>query len=168
MINARQLLAEYELGVVKELQLIEWACAILSGDDAIAKDQDLIRLAGLLPSVRAEIEMAGEYFRRLIQRHFPEFRLRSPEGVQLAREILKRRCEEYVDGRIAPYDLCALVSPIEQHFDFPVWLGNLYNACDWVEPSTKHEEVPYWLKRRRRPMEPPNKRLERTAEKRGG
>ena len=153
MINPCQLLVEYELGVAKDAKLIEWACEILLGDEMIAKDQDTITLAGLAPNVRAEIEMAGEYFRRLIQRYFPEFRLRSPEGAQLAREILRRRCEEYVDGRIAPYDLCALVSSIEQHFDFPVWLGNLYNACDWVEPSTKREEVLYLVEEAKRTRE---------------
>jgi hypothetical protein len=56
---------------------------------------------------------------------------------------LRRACERYLAGEIPPYDLCRLVSPIEQVFDFPRWLGNLYNACDWIEPETKREDVPH-------------------------
>jgi hypothetical protein len=143
MINPCQLLVEYELGVATDAQLIEWACEALLVDDTIAKDQVLIKLAALLPQVRSEIEIAGEYFRRLIAWHFPEFSLQSPEGLQLARAILKRRCEQYLQGLITPYELCSVVSPTEQHFDYPAWLGNLYNACDWVAPSTKREDVPH-------------------------
>ena len=153
MTNPCQLLVEYELGVVKDAQLIEWACEALSGDGAIAKDQVLVKLAALLPHVRSEIEIAREYFLELMERHFPEFSLQSPEALRLARAILKNRCEQYTQGRISPYELCLVVSPIEQHFDYPIWLGNLYNACDWVEPSTRREEVPHLIEEAKRAYE---------------
>jgi hypothetical protein len=57
------------------------------------KDPVLVKLAGLFPQVRSETELAAEYFREIIVRHFPEFSIQSPEGVRLARAILKRRRE---------------------------------------------------------------------------
>ncbi len=29
-----------------------------------------------------------------------------------------------------------MINPIEQIYDFPKWLGNIYNACEWIEPDT--------------------------------
>jgi len=100
-------------------------------------------LAGLLPQRTEEIESAGGRFREIIGRYFPEFSLRTPVGLQWARAIFKRRCNDYVHGRITPFALCRIVSPIEEYCDFPGWLGNLYDACDWIEPGTKREDVPY-------------------------
>lgn len=145
MTNPCRLLVEYELRVATDAQLIEWACETVSGDDAISKDHVLVKLAALLPQVRSEVERAGEYFRTLMSQHFPAFTLQSPEGdpVRLARDILRSRCEDYIEGRVTPYEFCAIVSPVEDHFDYPTWLGNLYNACDRVEPSTKRQDVPH-------------------------
>jgi hypothetical protein len=153
MTNPCQLLVEYELGIAKDAQLIEWAREALSGNDAIARDQVLVKLAALSSQFRPEAEMAGEYFRELIERHFSEFSIQSSEGGRLARGILRRRCEHYIQGHLTPYELCLVVSPIEQHFDYPTWLGNLYNACDWVEPSTRREEVPHLLEEAKRAYE---------------
>lgn len=34
-----------------------------------------------------------------------------------------------------------MISPIEQAYDFPDWLGAMYDACDWIEPDTPHLRV---------------------------
>jgi hypothetical protein len=79
------------------------------------KDPVLVKLAGLFPQVRSETELAAEYFREIIVRHFPEFSIQSPEGVRLARAILKRQCEQYMEGRITSYELCLVTFGMARH-----------------------------------------------------
>ena len=145
-----QVFVEHELGAVSETQLIEWACEVLCCDGPLAADLTVAKLAGLHPQVQSDLELAGAYFRCIIQSHFPEFTFRSPDGIQWAREALRRRCDDYIQRRITPYEFCRVVSPVEEHFDYPSWLGNLYNACDWIDGHTKREDVPYLADEARR------------------
>lgn len=143
MKNPCQIFVEHELGAVSDAQLIEWACEVLSTDGPLADDLTITELAGLSPRVQSDLDLAGGYFRNIIQSHFPDFRFQSPDGVRWAREALRQRCNEYIERRITPYEFCRVVSPVEQHFDYPSWLGDLYNACDWIDGNTKREDVPY-------------------------
>jgi hypothetical protein len=138
-----QILVEHELGAVSDAQLISWACEVLCGSDALAKDSTVTDLAALDSHRDSDLELAGGFFRQVVQRHFPDFQFQSPDGIRWARETIKRRCEDYLERRITPCEFCSVVSPVEQHFDFPQWLGDLFNACDWVDGHTKREDVPY-------------------------
>lgn len=138
-----QILVEHELGAVNDTQLIKWACEVLSSDGSLANDPSVVELAGLGPHVQSDLDLAGGYFRSIIKEHFPDFTFQSSDGIRWARETLRRRCEDYIQGRITPYEFCRVVSPVEEHFDYPRWLGDLYNACDWVDGNTKREDVPY-------------------------
>lgn len=62
---------------------------------------------------------------------------------QFAKALLKRRLEEYLHGQCAPWAVCRMISPIEGAFDFPDWLGNLYNVCDWTDERTPREANPH-------------------------
>jgi hypothetical protein len=136
------ILVEHELGAAGGAQLIEWASDVLASDDPLTDDLTIAELATLHPQVQSDLDLARSYFRSIIQSHFPEFSFQSPEGIRWAQETLKRRCEDYLKGRVTPYEFCRIVSPIEEHFDYPNWLGNLYNACDWVDEQTKPGTVP--------------------------
>src|SRR6185295_9659476 len=107
-------------------------------------------LAGLRQQVQSELALARGYFRSIVQTHFSDFTIRSPEGIQWAREALRLRCDDYIQRRITPHEFCRIVSPVEEHFDYPSWLGDLYNACDWVDGNTKREDVPYLADEARR------------------
>lgn len=145
-----QVLVEHELGAISDVQLIEWACEVLSTDGPLADDLTVAELAGLAPQVQSDLDLAGGYFRSIIQKHFPDFAFQSPDGIRWARETLRRRCDDYIQQRITPDEFCRVVSPVEQHFDYPSWLGDLYNACDWIDGHTKREDVPYLADEARR------------------
>jgi hypothetical protein len=143
MKNPCQIFVEHELGAVSDSQLVEWACEILSSDSPLADDPAVAELAGLRLQLQSDLELADRLFRSIIRKHFPDFAFKSPDGVRWAREALKRRCEDYLQLRITPYEFCSIVFPIEQHYDFPKWLGGLFSACDLVECHTKREDEPY-------------------------
>lgn len=136
------MLVEYELNELTDAQFIEWACDALSGDDSIATDPTVADLAALRPQIKTDLELASRYFHQMVHRHFPDFTLQSPDAVRWAQEILKCRCDDYLQGSITPKTFCNLVSLIEVRFDYPSWLGDLYHACDWVDEGTKCQDVP--------------------------
>lgn len=145
-----QVFVEHKLGAVSDAQLIEWACEVLSAAGPLADDLTIAELAGLAPQVQSDLDLAGGYFRNIIKSHFPDFTFQSLDGIRWARETLRQRCEDYIQRRITPYEFCRVVSPVEQHFDYPVWLGDLYNACDWIDGRTKREDVPHLADEARR------------------
>ena len=130
-----RLLVAFELGAVDEVALIDWAVTSLV-DENFAAHVEVAELARLNPRRQESREEAGPLFRSLLQRLDPAFDIRGAAAEEIAKEILAETCQALLDGRARPYDLCKLVSPIENLYDFPRWLGDLFNACDWVEPST--------------------------------
>ena len=138
-----QIFVEHELGAVSEAQLIDWACDVLASDGPLADDPTVVELAALNPRIQSDSDLASGYFRSVIERHFPDFTFQSPDGIRWTRATLRQRCDDYIQRRITPYEFCRVVSPVEQHFDYPSWLCDLYNACDWIDGNTKREDVPY-------------------------
>ncbi|GAB1858417.1 hypothetical protein MHTCC0001_32540 [Flavobacteriaceae bacterium MHTCC 0001] len=50
--------------------------------------------------------------------------------------LLKEQCEYLIHKKIKPYKLWKMIRPLEEMFDFPHWLGELYDVLDWCEPHT--------------------------------
>jgi hypothetical protein len=136
-----RLLVAFELGAVDEVALIDWAVASL-GEEGFGAHGEVAEMARLNPRRRESREEAGPLFRSLLRRLDPAFEIRGAGAEEVAKEILAETCQALLDGRARPYDLCKLVGPIENLYDFPGWLGDLYNACDWVEPSTPIDCAP--------------------------
>ncbi len=139
IVEPEQVYIEFLISALTESDIINWACEALAGP---LSENDLVcEIAGLNTSIRSEYERASILLTELIKQR--GFIANSAEGVAYAKNALRVTCERYLRNEIRPYDLCRMVSPIEQIFDFPKWLGNLYNVCDWIEPETNHKEVPY-------------------------
>ena len=66
----------------------------------------------------------------------PGFDLRSPAAEALAKSLLQARLEVYLAGQCQPWEVCRMIQPIETLYDFPDWLGSLYQACDWIGPAS--------------------------------
>ncbi len=53
---------------------------------------------------------------------------------------LKNKCNDLINKKIRPYALWKMAHPIEQEFDYPDWLANLYNVLDWCKPDTQIDD----------------------------
>ncbi|KUM27885.1 hypothetical protein AU467_14585 [Mesorhizobium loti] len=79
----------------------------------------------------------------LVARQFPDFNDKSAEASERAREIFLRRLRSYLQDDVEPFHVCRMVSHIEQMYEFPHWLGDLYNACDWMDERTTQAQAPH-------------------------
>lgn len=129
----------YELGAIRERDVIDWAAQQL----ALGLYAGLPTVGYLASLDSGQADEVRTTLRRVCEAADPHFVVRSPEGEALARDLLAGIELKYLAHHIRPYELCRLVTPIEDAYDFPVWLGNLYDACDWIEPETTVDEAPY-------------------------
>jgi hypothetical protein len=117
--------------------LIRWAENVLAMGHELSFDPDVLELASLpIGNVRKE-EQASLLLNRVVERWVPGFQISSKESEAYARECFLRMCQRLLDGDIRPYELCRMVDPIEQAFQFPDWLADFYSHCDWIEPSSE-------------------------------
>lgn len=95
---------------------------------------DLISLNAKQPG---EVEKAHSLLTRFVAEENPTFSFRASTSEHQARLFLLDRLKSYIEEKCRPYDLCKMAGAIENTFDFPDWLGELWNACDWIEPETQ-------------------------------
>ncbi len=127
----------YEIGYLNDRDLVEWAVSYLPTSDYFGDDPDLVDLVSINTKQVREIEKAGDILSRFISRQWPEFRIDGKKSEHYVKKFFHERLREYLEGGCKPYDVCRMIAPIEQIFDCPDWLGNMYNACDWIEPEHK-------------------------------
>lgn len=136
-VDLRQILVAYELDAICENDVVEWAGQQL----ALELCSDVPAVADLASLDPRQADEVRTTLRRVHEAVDPEFKVRSREGEAIARNLLCGLAVRYLTRQIRPRELCRLVTPIEDAYDFPAWLGDLYNVCDWVEPETTIEDV---------------------------
>jgi len=114
-------------------EIIDWATEYYSANNQYILKESIFEIASLSKRDEEEIDEAGKLLKQLIEKHFPDF---EEQKELMAIEILNVKCQQLLEGNLKPYEVCRLIAPIEQEFNFPKWLGNLYNVCDWCEPNT--------------------------------
>jgi hypothetical protein len=127
----------YEVEYLDDRNLIEWAVEYMPTSEYFNDDFDLIELLSTNTKSIRDVEKAGSYLSSFIHRQWPEFNLKGSKAEHYAKRFFHQRMKQYLEGKCRPYDVCKMISPIEQLYDFPNWLGNMYNACDWIEPETR-------------------------------
>lgn len=138
-VNLRQIVVAYELEAIRESDVVDWAAQQLALDLYTG-----LPTVGYLASLDSgQTDEVRTTLRRVREAADPDFVVRSPEGEAIARDLLAGIELKYLARQIRPYELCRLVTPIEDAYGFPAWLGNLYDACDWIEPETTIDEVPH-------------------------
>ena len=133
----------HELSYLDDQGLIEWAVREVPKFDWHADNEILLELISLNPGRRESREQAGPILKRFIDSMWPEFDIRSPKATRYAQMWFGKRLREYIDGECDPWYLCRMVSPIEQIYDYPDWLGGLYDACDWLDPDSQSRDCPH-------------------------
>ena len=132
---------EYELCIASDADLVTWAVEVLEADAPEASNPDIVEIASLPAQPRLDDD-AGKLLRATVRRDTPEFACSSAEAEAHAKETFRTLCARFVAGDVRPYQLCRVVSPIEQMFDYPSWIGDFPDHCDWCEPESKRAEWP--------------------------
>jgi len=130
----------YEVGYFTDSDLVEWSIEYLPNSEYFSNDPDLIELVSINAKQKREVEKAGTYLRNFINKQWPNYSISNPKAEMYGKKYFKSRLREYLVGKCTPYDVCRMISSIEQVFDFPSWLGNMYNVCDWIEPETSSDQ----------------------------
>lgn len=125
------------LGSANNYNIIDWAINTLQINKENELSELLLSIASINRKDKRQVSTAGEILTQIIKEHYPDF---ENFKEQLAMELLRDKCQDLLNKKIKPHELCCLVGPIETIFDYPTWLGDLYNACDWCEPDTLPEE----------------------------
>jgi len=125
----------YSVGYLTDLDLIEWAVGYVPSSEHFADDVDLIELASLNTKESRCVARAGPLLKSFVTRLWPAFRLDGAKTERYAKLYLKRKLEQYLAEMCNPNDVCRMVHPIQKVFDFPSWLGSMYDACNGIEPD---------------------------------
>ncbi len=64
------------------------------------------------------------------------------EHEDVAKEIWPERVARYVQEDLPPRFLCGVIWKLEELYDFPEWLGDIYNACDWSGETSSRADFP--------------------------
>ncbi len=70
----------------------------------------------------------------VIKKHFSKFDVKKE---YYAQSILKEKCNALLEERITPFEFSKIIPELEILFDYPEWLGDLYNVFDWCDENTE-------------------------------
>ena len=136
-----QCLVAHNCGMLERAELSNWALnriSIPNSDRVMMLLMDMWQIRKEPTDSRA----IDVLLRKLVVEEFPAFDDKGQQAEAYAQTIWLERLYTYVNGDMPPTYLCGCVEPIESHFDFPGWLGNMYHACDWVEASYARSDAP--------------------------
>ncbi|MEM1264329.1 MAG: hypothetical protein AAGH76_18155 [Pseudomonadota bacterium] len=124
------------ISYIDDSELLDWAESYARQNSDIDPESKLFQLLWLNRNTVSENAQLGQLIESYALEFDPTFDVKSPSAESVARRFFESRLREYVSERCRPWDVCRMISPIEQLFDFPDWLGDMFNLCDWIEPGT--------------------------------
>lgn len=126
----------YCIEAISEQEAIGWAFAYRTANPA--SDSELVaELVRCNPKTELGIETAGTVLRSAIKPY------QSPTGdlpkqfEKVGRRFFIERLRSFDPKKDRPWKICKMAGSIEAAFDFPDWLGDLWNLCDWCEEDTE-------------------------------
>jgi hypothetical protein len=136
----------YSVAYYSDQYLVDWAPQHAKDNPFLLDNEFFIQLVSINRKLPREVELAGDYLENFINDSWPDYDLGNPKAEGYAKRYFAKRLKQYLDEKCSPYEVCKMISPIEQIYDFPKWLGGMYDACDWVEPKHKHVDVRHLVK----------------------
>jgi hypothetical protein len=133
--NLKEALTAFTLGYFDEPGLVEFVSTYLDANPELYSDGNLAEIVCLNRNNPDSFGKVGGLLARYVRSIDRDFDAIRDADESLGKRLLKARLELYLSGSCAPSAVCRLVSPIETTFDWPSWLGNLYNACDWIDDN---------------------------------
>ena len=126
-----------------EAVLVGWHTRTLSPNDIIAwaaREMSEGRRHPCLPEIvrsRRDEGKISECLEELTPEGF------SPEDhVAIAKDLWISFLSCYIEGQGAPRHVLEALYRIEDLYDMPEWLGQMYNACDWSDETSRREDWP--------------------------
>ena len=135
----------FDIGHFTALELMTSVDEFLNETPELWAEKELAEIACLDRQKTSDTDRAPDLLRAYLAAN-PIPPARRPRSLEdCGKAVLKARLERYLDSEDLPSTVCRMVSGIEQRFDYPKWLGDLYNVCDWSEEDSTREEFP-WVK----------------------
>ncbi|QIA23226.1 hypothetical protein [Mesorhizobium sp. AA22] len=128
------------MNAISDADIVDWASRH-TAPLSYAYDSDYLQLVRCNPRNALALGKAHSHLTSLVARRFPNFNDRSAEAGDIARKLFLRRIRTYLHSDIEPLQICRMVSPIEEKYDYPHWLGSLYDACDWMDERTTRDQA---------------------------
>ncbi|TPM31522.1 hypothetical protein [Mesorhizobium sp. B2-3-4] len=129
-----------EMEAITDSDIVDWASRH-TASPTYADDEDYLQLLRCNPRNAPALGKTPGHLKSLVARRFPDFNDGSAQAGEVARKLFLRRIGTYLQGDIEPFQVCRMISFIEQKYNFPPWLGDLYNACDWMDEGTTREQA---------------------------
>ena len=141
-IKAEEMFVGLHISYFQAGDLVEWA-RTTAHLDRYANDWEVAELLSYDVQNLNPTEDPVSKFYSVFGKYWSPFPIPSAAAELIAIKLLAYRLENYISGDCRPYDICKMVAQIEPIFDYPEWLGDLYNGCDWVEPETNSKSCAY-------------------------
>jgi len=157
--EAEKRLIEHRLSMISDAGLVEWARDCVAGNHAGGDDALIIELASIPPARRDLLSEAGTLLEATVRGANPDFDPTSSEAEDHARRAFVRHVQQLLDGDLSIHQFCVAITPIEESFDFPRWLGDFFDKCDWSEPDSQAHTFPHLFDYARKYLDaegPPN------------
>ncbi|MBZ9858429.1 hypothetical protein [Mesorhizobium sp. CA12] len=129
-----------EIEAVSDVDIVAWA-GRHAAPPSYAEDSDYLQLVRCDPRNALALDKARAHLRSMVARRFPDFDPGSEQAGEIARQLFLRRIRTYLHSDIEPLQICRMVPLIEEKYDYPRWLGGLYDACDWMDERTSRDRA---------------------------
>jgi hypothetical protein len=139
-LSPAEMAVAYATRYADEAAVLSWATRYAEAHSEIGSGSALYELLWYKPQRKDQSTPFEHLLDKFIAESSPGFDPKSVTSEAIAKALFEARLQEYLAGTSEPWGVCRMVSPIEQLYDFPQWLGSMYDSCDWIEPDTSRVE----------------------------
>ena len=134
-ITPHHIFIAYEVYYFKfeDSKILEW----VRGSKGITKkigDLDVAELIRLNNKNPQQLKTVKNRFKQVYKKYW-QSELSREDSEKIAKQLFMARLKEYIEENCKPNDLCRMITPIENNYDFPDWLGDMYNSCAWIDDN---------------------------------
>ena len=115
-----------------ESDLLEWARSYRMEHSELSTDSPLLEMLRINRKQNDLVAKVRALMASFVTGVEPRFDVHCKDSQEAAKALFVSRLKQYLSEGCSPWQLCRMVPPIEALYDYPSWLGDMYNACDWI------------------------------------
>ena len=144
MKGANEIMVEYIITAISEKEIVDWAEELLLSTDPLSTHVKVIQLAELRRNGMNDNEYKpGDILKDIVAEYYADFKIPSFETENYARQALRKKCAEYLVGKLHhPKEILVLSEVIAELFNNPQWLGYLPRIAD----RARHSDLGHFSK----------------------